>query len=100
MVTVSSVSRQRSDWRWPIISLRKIRLSLPITCSSVSVMPARDVREKFVTCLGPARRIHCYRLGIVNVSLLDNQQIRLSWQASSQYNYKILGTTNLSGPPD
>jgi hypothetical protein len=39
-------------------------------------------------------------LGIIDVSLLNNQQIRISWQASSQYNYKILGTTNLNGPSD
>jgi hypothetical protein len=39
-------------------------------------------------------------VGIVDVTHAGSQRIRLSWQASATYNYKILGTTNLGGPAD
>ena len=39
-------------------------------------------------------------LGLIRVSLLNNQQIQLSWDGTVTKNYKILGTRNLFGPAD
>jgi hypothetical protein len=39
-------------------------------------------------------------LGLIRVSKVGNQQIRLSWDGIAAKNYKILGTRNLFGPPD
>lgn len=39
-------------------------------------------------------------LGLIRVSKVGNQQIRLSWDGIATKNYKILGTRNLFGPPD
>lgn len=39
-------------------------------------------------------------LGVIRVSSLGNRQIKLAWDGSALKNYKILGTQNLSGPPD
>src|SRR5207247_569042 len=39
-------------------------------------------------------------LGLIRVSKVGNQQIRLEWDGKAAKNYKILGTRNLFGPPD
>ena len=39
-------------------------------------------------------------LGVVQVSALSSTQMQLAWLGSSAKNYKILGTSNLSGPSD
>ncbi len=35
-------------------------------------MPAQGAFEKFVACSGPARRIHCYRLGRVAILFYED----------------------------
>ncbi len=39
-------------------------------------------------------------LGLIRVSKVGDQQIRLEWDGLATRNYKILGTQNLLGPPD
>lgn len=39
-------------------------------------------------------------LGLIRVSKVGNQQIRLEWDGKASQNYKILGTRNLFGPPN
>jgi hypothetical protein len=39
-------------------------------------------------------------LGLIRVSKVGQQQIRLEWNGLASKNYKILGTRNLFGPPD
>jgi hypothetical protein len=39
-------------------------------------------------------------LGKIDVSVVGSQKIKLSWQASADKSYKILGTANLGGPAD
>jgi hypothetical protein len=39
-------------------------------------------------------------LGLIDISLVSPNEVRLSWQASANKNYKIQGTTNLFGAND
>jgi hypothetical protein len=39
-------------------------------------------------------------LGLIRVSQVGNQQIKLAWDGTATKSYKILGTQNLSGPAD
>lgn len=39
-------------------------------------------------------------LGLIRVSQVGNQQIKLAWDGTATKNYKILGTQNLLGPAD
>ena len=39
-------------------------------------------------------------LGLIRVSQVGSQQIKLAWDGTADKHYKILGTQNLFGPPD